>query len=225
LNNIMGRSIFVSYKYSDSKVFQLRNVLGITTVRDYVDRLAGLLEQEDYLYKGEDDGESMATLKDSTIASKLGDKIFRSSVTIVLISKGMKNVALADTDQWMPWEISYSLKEQSREGGNSKTNSMLAVVLPDENASYSYYFTQNPLCNSITYNTNMLFDILRLNMFNHKKKEENIRHCNGKKIYQGSPSYIPSVKWENFEGNIDYYIGLAVTARQNINEYEIVKGI
>ncbi|MBN8836240.1 MAG: TIR domain-containing protein [Sphingobacteriia bacterium] len=221
----MGKAIFVSYKYSDSKVFQLRSVSGTTTARDYVDKLAGLLEQEDYLYKGEDDGESMATLKDSTIASKLGDKIFRSSVTIVLISKGMKDVTVADTDQWMPWEISYSLKEQSREGGNSKTNAVLAVVLPDENASYSYYITQNPLCNSITYNTNMLFDILRLNMFNHKKKEENIRHCNGQKIYQGSPSYIPSVKWENFENNIDYYINLAVLTRQNINEYEVIKSI
>lgn len=221
----MGKAIFVSYKYSDANVFQLPDVIGTTTARHYVDKLAGLLEQGDYLYKGEDDGESMDTLQDSTIASKLGDKIFRSSVTIVLISKGMKNDALADKDQWIPWEISYSLKEQSREGGNSKTNAVLAVVLPDELASYSYYITENPLCNSITYHTNTLFQILRLNMFNHKKKEDNIRHCNGQKIYEGSPSFIPSVKWENFKNNIDYYIGLAVTTRQNINEYDLVKTV
>ncbi|MBS4064033.1 MAG: TIR domain-containing protein [Chitinophagaceae bacterium] len=221
----MGKAIFVSYKYSDANVFQLPDVIGTTTARHYVDKLAGLLEQGDYLYKGEDDGESMETLQDSTIASKLGDKIFRSSVTIVLISKGMKTDALADKDQWIPWEISYSLKEQSREGGNSKTNAVLAVVLPDELASYSYYITENPLCNSITYHTNTLFQILRLNMFNHKKKEDNIRHCNGQKIYEGSPSFIPSVKWENFKNSIDYYIGLAVTTRQNINEYDLVKTV
>jgi hypothetical protein len=221
----MGKAIFVSYKYSDANVFQLPDVIGTTTARHYVDKLAGLLEQGDYLYKGEDDGESMETLQDSTIASKLGDKIFRSSVTIVLISKGMKTDALADKDQWIPWEISYSLKEQSREGGNSKTNAVLAVVLPDELASYSYYITENPLCNSIIYHTNTLFQILRLNMFNHKKKEDNIRHCNEQKIYEGSPSFIPSVKWENFKNNIDYYIGLAVTTRQNINEYDLVKTV
>lgn len=221
----MGKAIFVSYKYSDSKVFQLPDVIEITTARHYVDKLAGLLEQEDYLYKGEDDGESMATLQDSTIASKLGDKIFRSSVTIILISKGMKSAGVADKDQWIPWEISYSLKEQSREGGNSKTNAVLAVVLPDEFGSYAYYITENPLCNSITYHTNTLLEILRLNMFNHKKKEENIRHCNGTKIYEGSPSYIPSVKWGNFKNNIDFYINLAVTTRQNINDYTLVKTI
>ncbi len=221
----MGKAIFVSYKYSDAKVFQLPDIIGTTTARHYVDKLAGLLEKEDHLYKGEDDGESMATLQDSTIASKLGDKIFCSSLTIVLISKGMKNDAVADKDQWIPWELSYSLKEQSREGGNSKTNAVLAVVLPDEFGSYSYYITENPSCNSITYHTNRLFQILKLNMFNHKKREDNIRHCNGQKIYEGSPSYIPSVKWENFKNSVDFYINLAVTTRQNINEYDLVKNV
>lgn len=221
----MGKAIFVSYKYSDAKVFQLPDIIGTTTARHYVDKLAGLLEKEDHLYKGEDDGESMATLQDSTIASKLGDKIFCSSLTIVLISKGMKNDAVADKDQWIPWELSYSLKEQSREGGNSKTNAVLAVVLPDEFGSYSYYITENPSCNSITYHTNTLFQILKQNMFNHKKREDNIRHCNGQKIYEGNPSYIPSVKWENFRNSVDFYINLAVTTRQNINEYDLVKNV
>lgn len=221
----MGKAIFVSYKYSDRKVLHFPGVAGITTARHYVDKLASLLEQEDYLYKGEDDGESMATLQDSTIASKLGDKIFRSSVTIILISKGMKNDAIAEKDQWIPWEISYSLKEQSREGGNSKTNAVLAVIIPDELGSYDYYITENPLCNSITYHTSTLFQILRLNMFNHNKKEDNIRYCNGQKIYEGGHSYIPSVKWEYFSNNVDRCISLAVSTRQNINEYTLVKTV
>lgn len=103
----MGRSVFVSYKYSDSSVQDLNiyedTFLGRmkiqTTARHYVDKLAEILEDDDHIYKGEDDGESMGSLADSTIGSKLGDKIFYSSVTIVLISKGMKDPFLSERDQ------------------------------------------------------------------------------------------------------------------------------
>jgi len=127
----MGRKIFVSYKYSDSQVqdldiFELVDFYGTkfrqkiqTTARHYVDKLAEKLEYDDHIYKGEDDGQSMATLADSTISSKLGDKIFDTSVTIVLVSKGMNNPFLQEKDQWIPWEISYSLREQSRHNGYS----------------------------------------------------------------------------------------------------------
>jgi hypothetical protein len=125
----------------------------------------------------------------------------------------------------MPWETSYSLKEQSREGRSSKTNAVLAVVLPDETGSYAYYFTYNNNCNSITHNTGFLFQILRDNMFNHKKKEDNIRECSGSKIYEGAPSYIKVVEWQHFRNNIDKYIDIAVEIRKNINEYEITKTV
>ena len=152
----MGKKIFVSYKYSDSQVQDLNvyenvkdfwgNVLRqkvTTTARHYVDKIDELLEAGDHIFKGEDDGEDMGTLADATIGSKLGDKIFDSSVTIVLVSKGMKETYSAEKYQWIPWEVSYSLKEQSREGGRSKTNAVLAVVLPDTLGNYDYYIVDN----------------------------------------------------------------------------------
>ncbi|MBS1773441.1 MAG: TIR domain-containing protein [Bacteroidetes bacterium] len=224
----MGKSIFVSYKYSDSNVLALPNIEGITTVRHYVDEIATLLEDEDHIYKGEDDGEDLGTLEDSTIASKLGDKIFHSSVTIVLISKGMKSVFAVEKDQWIPWEVSYSLKEQSRDGGRSKTNAVLAVVLPDSFGSYSFFVEDNTCqyCHCRTLKTDFLFQILRDNMFNIKNPVyTDCENHLGSKPYSGYSSYIHTVKWADFKANINHNIDIATGIRANIDQYELTKTV
>jgi hypothetical protein len=228
----MGKKVFVSYKYSDAKVKDLNiyedtfwgsRIKVQTTARHYVDKLTDILEEDDHIYKGEDDDESMESLADATIGSKLGDKIFDSSVTIVLISKGMKKPLTSEKDQWIPWEISYSLKEQSRQNKRSKTNGVVAVVLPDENGSYEYYITRDVACDCRSLNTPFLFNILSENMFN--VKEPNRRLCNGSWVYSGDSSYIQSVKWDDFIKDTTKYIDKAIELRDKIDEFEITKNI
>lgn len=227
----MGRKVFVSYKYSDSFVQDLNIYVDTfwgrmkiqTTARHYVDKLTEILEEDDHIYKGEDDDESMESLADSTIGSKLGDKIFDSSVTIVLISKGMKNAFLPENEQWIPWEISYSLKQQDRQGQKSKTNGVIALVLPDELGSYEYYITRDEACNCRSLNTPFLFKILSENMFNVKEPERRI--CNGSWIYSGDSSYIQSVKWVDFVDNPTKYIDKAIELRDRKDEFELRKNL
>lgn len=218
----MGKKIFVSYKYSDSLVKQFPEKLYSTTVRDYIDIFQSKIDFTDHIYKGENDGESLESLADSTIGSKLGDKIFDSTVTLVFISKGMKE-NIPDKNQWIPWEISYSLREQSRQGRNSKTNAVLGIVLPDNFGKYDYYYKYNPECNSTTHFTNQLFDILKENMFNIKKA--NLRTCNGTSIHEGESSYIKTIEWNNFINNINHYIEIAVDIWRNRENYNLKKTV
>lgn len=222
--------IFISYKYADDNVrsrYYYRNLLTIppkTTVRDYVDELQRLIGDE-HINKGEKDGEDMSVLADSTIQSKLGDKIYDSSITLVLISPNMKNPYLSETEQWIPWEISYSLREQSRNGRTSKTNAVMAIILPDRNNSYSYCIEEHtcPYCNSQTIRTDKLFKILAVNMFNRYNPIYSPcqHHTTGNRPELGECSYIPVVKWDDFVSNIDGYLQRAQNIKEHIADYDI----
>lgn len=195
-----------------------------TTARHYVDRLSKILKSDDHLFKGENDNESMESLADATISSKLGDKIFDSSVTIVLISKGMKTSYLLEKDQWIPWEISYSLKEQGRQNQRSKTNGIIAVVLPDNIGSYEYYIRYDTVKNTRALKTDFLFQILRDNMFNIKNPTRRQAY-DGSWIYSGDSSYIQSVKWEDFIVNPTHYIDKAIELRDRKDDFDLKKNI
>ena len=217
----MGNNIFVSYKYSDSKVLSLHGS-NSTTARNYVDEIETLIDKKtDHFYRGEHDGEDLSKLSDEAIESKLRDRMFYTSVTIVLVSKGMKENK-PERDQWIPWEISYSLKEQSRESGNSTTNAVLAVVLPDENGKYDYYITEKS-CGVRSLNTEILFNILKDNMFN--VKNPIIKNCNtcGGGHYHGDSSYINSIKWSDFKSDINNYINKSNEIKKNKDEYNLTK--
>ena len=216
--------IFISYKYTDSNVRNLPSHGIYTTVRHYVDYLQETISSY-HINKGEQDGEDLSCFKEETIASKLRDKIYDSTVTIVLISPEMKDRREREEDQWIPWEIAYSLRESTRNGRTSHTNAMLAVVLPDRTGSYGYFLDENycSCCNTIFYKTDQLFGILARNMFN--RKNPNYGSCLYHTYQTGFYSYIHTVKWDKFITNPDYYIEIAKSIRDKADEYNISKTV
>lgn len=225
----MGKNVFVSYKYADTLVNdlnkrdlkiiggQLQFVPRKTRVRDYVDLLQEKLGK-DHTNLGEKDGESLEDFSDEKIESELKKKIYRSSVTIVMISKGMKDPSKKESEQWVPWEISYSMRVVKREDSTSLMNAVLGIVLPDENNSYEWYYTENKKCDCITHHYGQLFQILKSNMFN--ILEPTIRYCDDVKINEGEFSFIKTVKWVDFNLNHNYYIDKAIEIRDNAKLYD-----
>lgn len=227
----MGKKIFISYKYADDQVENLTSGKA-STVRDYVDEFEKKVDSSDDIFKGESDGEDLSELSDDTIWEKLKDRIYDSSVTIVFISPGMKDSGKKDRDQWIPWEISYSLKETTRKNKNgdsitSHSNAILAVVLPDSNGSYSYYLEPKSCCSGgcITHHTNKLFSIIKKNKFN-RIKNSSKRICDSDNtIWSGTCSYIEAVRWESFIANYKKYVNSAVDRQEHIDEYDLCKEV
>lgn len=220
----MGNKIFISYKYGDTSVKRLVRTpwYESTKVRHYVDELQDKLEEEDHINKGELDGEDLSNFKDSTVESRLRDKIFDSSVTIILVSPNMKDEYIKEEDQWIPWEVAYSLRETTRNDRTSRRNGILAVVLPDTNGRYDYMLEAKTCCHSgcTLWHTEKLFKILRMNMFNQKEKTQ--LACNiGDNVYHGYCSYIHMVRWEQFITNINFWINEIKKIQENKNEYDI----
>lgn len=150
----MGYKVFVSYKYKDYDVKKLPGVIEPTLVCDYVDEIKNKILSGDDIYKGENSDEDISLWGDDAIWEHLKYKIYDSSITIVLISPNMKEPFKYQRSQWIPWEISYSLRETTRNDRTSHNNAILAVVLPDINGSYSYYSKEK------------LFPILKSNIDN-----------------------------------------------------------
>ena len=221
----MGKKIFVSYKFADSSVYPIVGQLS-STVRDYVDKIEGYFDSTDDIYKGESDDEDLSALSDDAIWERLKDRIFDSSVTIVMISPNMKLSNRSDKSQWIPWEISFSLKETTRNNYTSQSNAVFAVVLPDENNSYNYFIGENICCEEKcrTLRTDTLFSILAKNMFNMKSPNTSVCQV-GRTTYHGEYSYIFSVKWADFVSNVQGLIGRAVDLQNNIGDYDICKEV
>lgn len=207
----MGKKIFVSYKYADSDVRKITNdYFHIDTVRDYVNKLEEKIGKSD-IYKGESDDNDLSQLTDDSIWNQLKQKIYDSSITIVLISPNMKTLWKTEKEQWIPQEISYSLKEITHNGARkSRSNALIYVVLPDKYNSYDY-FIQKSYWDTETYRYDKIFNIMKNNLNNYK--------------YSSDISYAVIVKWDTFISNYNSYISAAVKKQENINSYNICKQI
>lgn len=227
-----SKKIFVSYKYKDADVYPLEEYTPSDdtdynyTPRHYVNKIIELIGEE-HIYKGEKSDEDASHLADTTIKSKLKDKIFDSSVTIVLISPNMWDQTKPENVQWIPNEISYSLKRMRRSDRISDTNAMLAVILPDSNGSYDYAVTRHscPYCSCLTWHTDKYFTLLRDNMFNKKVKNlSSCNHCLVQNMHIGQDhSYIRPIIWDDFVKNHNDYIQHCLEIYENKEDYEIKK--
>lgn len=150
----MGRKVFVSYKYKDNDVKELPNVTQPTWPCDYVDYIRNNVLKDDDIYKGENSDEDISAWSEDKIWNHLKGKIYDSTITIVLVSPNMKENCKWQRSRWIPWEISYSVKETTRNNRMSHRNALLVVVLPDKLGSYKYYDKNN------------LFPILKSNIDN-----------------------------------------------------------
>lgn len=123
----------------------------------------------------------------------------------------MKSLWKPEKDQWIPQEISYSLKEITHNGTRkSKSNALIYVVLPDKYNSYDY-FIQNSYWNTETYRYDKIFNIMKNNLNNYK--------------YSNDISYAVIVKWDTFLSNYSSYINTAVNKQEHIDSYNICKQI
>lgn len=231
----MAKKIFVSYKYADTSVYQDSKLTPIKlglfnyeyiTPRSYLNEMSNILE--DYaIEKWEKDDEDLSAFKDDTIKSHLKDKIYDSSLTIVLISPGMNN-GTAESEQWIPWEVSYSLRESTRNGITSHMNAMLAVVLPDTYGRYDYCIEKKGLCDAVTlkFKNSFCFNIIGENFFNKKEPDAYMCKLCGDRHYRGFDNhYFAYAKWENFKNDFETYINRAYDHQKNADEYDIEKTV
>lgn len=231
----MGYKIFISYKYHDDSVYPINNsssmfsVFNISTVRDYVDKLELYFDYTNNIYKGESDNEDLSYLSENSIWEKLKNRIYDSSVTIVLISPNMKEKYRTEKSQWIHWEIAYSLRETTRGDRTSHSNAILAVVLPDRNYQYNYFqtpFSLQKADGQCHYGEDTVFSIIRKNQNNNFSYDSNFFASKGIfPISVGEESYIPSVTWDDFIKQPMRFIELAVHRKDNIYMYNIHKDV
>lgn len=135
-------------------------------------------------------------------------------------------------DQWIPWEVSYSLKETSRRNKNgdpitSHSNAMVAVVLPDTTGSYSYYLESKSCCSGgcTMHHTNSLFTIIKKNKFN-RVKNSSIENVTTRILYGLEHAVISKLlSGLALSRIIKKILKKAIERQYNIDEYDIRKEV
>ncbi len=200
----MARKTFISYKYSEAQ--------------DLRDEILKALGDDGSYYQGEtSDSPDLTDTSTENIKKNLSDMMYKTSVTIVIISPKIKE------SDWIDWEIEYCLKEVSREGRTSKTNGIIGVV-QKKNSSYDWLVTKNTKddgCTVRTVSKKPLLDIINNNRFNRPKHGHACDDC--KTYSQLDGSYIAIIDEEDFLKDPDKYIENAYSKSEAAEEFDLVK--
>jgi hypothetical protein len=230
-----GRGIFVSCRRDDREVAPINtadpseglfasqpiDTTRVFAVGDYADQLERCLGASGRVREDEPRDEDLGSLTEDEIWEKLKGGISGSALTIVLISKGMKDPTRSEASQWIPWEISFSLRETARDDGTSRSNALLAVILPETDFSYDYIFRKNVIGGPPILLLDSLFAIIKGNMFNRS-------HYPVPPFYdknRSKASYISPVLWEDFISSSSHYIDLAAEIQNHAGSYLITTAI
>lgn len=202
----MAKKTFISYKHSEAQ-----------SLRDEILEAMG----DDATYYNGETSESPDLTDTSTenIKNNLKDMMHGTSVTIVVISPSIKDSV------WIDWEISYSLKEITREDRTSRTNGIIGVIMKVNN-SYDWLIGSNEYadgCTSRTIDSSKLYKIINENRFNLHPMVYSCEQC--KTVDSLTGSYIALVKEESFLDTPSKYIDNAYDKSSDISSYKIVKEV
>ena len=219
----MGRNVFVSYKYGDNDVRQFRNSDCPTSSRDYVNVIKEILEETEFFYfNGEEDGLDLSRCPEELIREHLYDKIFRTSITMVLITPNMRRRGVPEMHQWIPREISYSLRNKERGCGPSNMNAMLCVVIPDRHGSYDHAVRRRG--RDLMIDDRGMFRIIGENLCNNVHTNHRVDSM-GRPVYRHGGSYFVFALWDDFRMDPEHYLDLAVGNREHWEDYRVRKSI
>ena len=186
----MDKRIFISYKFGEGN--------------RYRDKLISRIEQGSYKYLGETkDSSNISLMNDATVGSILSDKLFSTHVTIVLVTPNINR------SNWIPWEISYSLRLINKSHRNSTRNGIVAVVVPNEDNSYDHVIKKTDDGREI--NIQFFPDIMKRNMFNPS------RQSSYNSTDKDFGTYISVYKWDEFCSDMNDIINKAYLKAENMS--------
>lgn len=201
----MARETFISYKHSEAQ--------------DLRDEIIDKLGDDAKYYSGETaDSPDMSGETVDRIKNSLKDKIFGTSVTIIIISPNIKD------SSWIDWEIEYSLKEYKRQSTTSKTNGIVGVIMK-HNGSYDWLVSSNQNadgCSTRYIDDSKLYSIINGNRYNLDTDDKySCPTCQS--FDQLNGSYIALVDEERFLQNPSYYIENAYDKSKATDNYNLKK--
>lgn len=200
----MAHKTFISYKYNEAQ--------------DLRDAICEALGEDATYYQGEtSDSPDLTDTSTENIKRSLMDKMYNTSVTIVVVSPNMKQ------SKWIDWEIEYCLKEIAREGRTSKTNGVVGVI---QKRGGNYAWFKNALQNpdghtASSYNDHLVYSILTKNRFNQNPK---LYVCNAcKTINRLTGSYISYIEEDEFLRDPQAFIENAYDKSEDVDGYDLTK--